>query len=249
MEIKGSVAVVTGGSGGLGRVIARKLAEAGANVAVVYQYSADVARDVCEELTRMGVQAMPVQADVSNEADVLRMAREVRERFGRIDILVNDAAYNVTVKYEDVAGMTTDIWDKIMNIDLKGPFLCIRTIGLMMQEQGRGRIVNISSTAGLGPTGSSIAYAVAKAGLIHLTKCMAVALAPSVLVNAVAPGLLEGTRATANLSAAHLERAKSRSLSGTVVSKEEVADQVLFFIRSDAVTGQTLCLEGGNCFH
>ena len=242
MEIKGSVAVVTGGTGGLGRVIARKLAEAGANIAVAYQNSEEIARNVCEELTRMGVQAMPVQADVSSEADVLRMAKMVRDRFGRIDILVNNAAYNITIKFQDLAGLTTEIWDKIMDVDLKGPFLCIRTIGPMMQEQGAGRIVNISSIAGLGPTGSSIAYATAKAGLIHLTKCMALALAPSVLVNAVAPGLLEGTRATANLSAETLERARKRSLTGTVVDKEEVADQVLLFVRSDALTGQTLCM-------
>ena len=249
MEIKGSVALVTGGTGGLGQVIARKLAEVGANIAVVYQSSEEIARNVCEELTRMGVQAMPVQADVSKEADVLRMAKEVGDRFGRIDILVNDAVYNIAVKYQDITGLTTAVWDKIMDVDLKGPFLCMRTFGLMMQKQGRGRIVNVSSIAGLLPVGSSIAYAVAKAGLIHLTKCMAVALAPSVLVNAVAPAYLEGTRATANLSTEQVEQAKQRSLSANVVLKEEVADQVLFFARSDAITGQTLCMAGGGCFH
>jgi len=249
MEIKRSVAVVTGGSGGLGRVIARKLAEAGANVAIVYQRAEDVAKEVCEELAGLGVEAIAVQADVSSEADVLRMAKTVHDHFGRIDILVNDAAYNIAISYADIAGATTEIWDKIMGINLKGPFLCMRTIGPMMKKQGNGRIVNISSIAGLIPTGSSIPYAVSKAGLIHLTKCMAVGLAPEVLVNVAAPGFLEGTRASANLSPEYLERAKARSLSGNVVTKEEVADQVLFFIRSDAVTGQTLCMEGGGCFH
>jgi Dehydrogenases with different specificities (related to short-chain alcohol dehydrogenases) len=249
MEIKGSVAVVTGGSGGLGRVISRKLAEAGANVAVVYQREEGVAREVCGELTELGVEAMAVQADVSSETDVLRMAQTVRDHFGRIDILVNDAAYNIAISYADMAGATTDIWDKIMGVNLKGPFLCMRTIGPMMKEQGNGRIVNIASIAGLIPTGSSIPYAVSKAGLIHLTRCMAVGLAPEVLVNAAAPGFMEGTRASANLSSEYLERARARSLSGNVISKEEVADQVLLFIRSDALTGQTLCMEGGGCFH
>ena len=249
MEIKDTVAVFTGGTGGLGRIIARKLAEEGANIAIVYQHSESVARDVCAELTGMGVQAIAVQADVSNEDDVLRMAQSVRAHFGRIDILVNDAAYNIAINYADIAALTTDIWDKIMGINLKGPFLCMRTIGPMMKEQGCGRIVNISSIAGLMPTGSSIPYAVAKSGLIHLTKCMAIGLAPEVLVNATAPGFMEGTRASSNLAPDYLARVKTRSLSGNVITKEEVADQVLFFIQSDAVTGQTLCLESGYCFH
>lgn len=249
MEIQGSVAVVTGGTGGLGRVIARKLAGAGASIALVYQNSEKIARDECGALTRMGVAAMPVQADIAREADVLRMVKEVHDRFGRIDILVNDAAYNIAIRFQDLDSMTTAAWDKIMDVDLKGPFLCMRAVGPIMREQGRGRIVNVSSIAGLMPSGSSIAYAVAKAGLIHLTKCMSVALAPAVLVNAVAPGLLEGTRATSNLSAEQVERSKKRSLTGTIVEKEEIADQVLLFARSDALTGQTLCMDCGGFFH
>ena len=127
------------------------------------------------------------------------MVDEVVKRFGRLDILINDAAYNKAIPFKDLDGLTTEEWTKIIDVNLTGPMHAIKAVAPVMKKQGRGRIVNIASIAGLHPGGSSIAYAVSKAGLIHLTRCMAVALAPEVLVNCVAPGLLEGTRATANL--------------------------------------------------
>src|SRR5204862_2477418 len=110
--------------------------------------------------------------------------------------------------------LTMEVWDKIIAVNLTGPMRLTKAVGPVMKAQGSGRIVNISAVAGLGPTGSSIAYAVSKAGLIHLTKCMAVALAPQVLVNCVAPGLLEGTRATANLRPEQVEIGRKASLLG-----------------------------------
>ena len=118
-----------------------------------------------------------------------------------------------------------------------------------MKKQGAGRIVNIASVAGLGPTGSSIAYAVSKAGLIHLTKCMAVALAPEVLVNCVAPGLLEGTRATANLRPEVVAKNASASLLGMPADKDDCADQVVTMCRTNSTTGQTLVIDSGRVFH
>ena len=118
-----------------------------------------------------------------------------------------------------------------------------------MKKQGSGRIVNISSVAGLGPTGSSIAYAVSKAGLIHLTKCMAVALAPEVLVNCVAPGLLEGTRATANLRPEAVETGRKASLLGMAADKDDCADQVVTMCRTNTMTGQTIVIDSGRTFH
>jgi 3-oxoacyl-[acyl-carrier protein] reductase len=109
--------------------------------------------------------------------------------------------------------------------------------------------VNISSVAGLGPTGSSIAYAVSKAGLIHLTKCMAVAMAPEVLVNCVAPGLLEGTRATANLFPGSVEKGKAGTLLGTAADKDDCADQVVTMCRTNTMTGQTIVIDAGRTFH
>jgi len=110
-------------------------------------------------------------------------------RFGRLDILVNDAAYNKSIPFADLDNLTLEVWDKIMAVNLTGPMSLIKAVAPVMKAHGRGRIVNIASVAGLGPMGSSIGDAVSKAGLIHLTRSMAVALAPETLVNCVAPGL------------------------------------------------------------
>ena len=118
-----------------------------------------------------------------------------------------------------------------------------------MKAQRRGRIVNIASVAGLGPTGSSIAYAVSKAGLIQLTRCTAVALAPETLVNCVAPGLLEGTRATANLRPEQVERYASVSLLRKAADKDDCADMVVAMCRSETMTGQTVVIDSGRLFH
>jgi 3-oxoacyl-[acyl-carrier protein] reductase len=125
----------------------------------------------------------------------------------------------------------------------------IKAVAPVMKQQGSGRIVNISSVAGLGPTGSSIAYAVSKAGLIHLTKCMAVSLAPEVLVNCVAPGLLEGTRATANLRAEQIERSSSTSLLRKAADKDDCADMTVTMCRTETMTGQTVVIDAGRIFH
>ena len=118
-----------------------------------------------------------------------------------------------------------------------------------MKQQGQGRIVNISSIAGLMPGGSSIAYAVSKAGLNHLTRCMAVALAPEVLVNCVAPGLLEGTRATANLRPEQIEKSAAGSLLRKAADKDDCADQVVTMCRTNTMTGQTIVIDSGRFFH
>jgi 3-oxoacyl-[acyl-carrier protein] reductase len=174
---------------------------------------------------------------------------DVIKRFGRLDILINDAAYNKSIPFADLDGLTYEEWIKILDINLTGPMLCTKAVAPVMKRQGNGRIVNISSVAGLGPTGSSIAYAVSKAGLIHLTKCMAVALAPQVLVNCVAPGLLEGTRATANLRPEQIESGRKQSLLGKAADKDDVADQVVTMCRTDTMTGQTLVIDSGRVFH
>jgi 3-oxoacyl-[acyl-carrier protein] reductase len=249
MDLKNSVAIVTGGNGGLGQRICHALAAAGANIAVVYAQSAAEAEGVASDLRAYDVEVAAFSCDVTQPAQVERLVDEVIKRFGRIDILINDAAYNKSIPFDDLDGMTIAEWSKILDVNLTGPFHCIKAVAPVMQKQGRGRIVNIASIAGLGPTGSSIAYAVSKAGLIHLTKCMAVALAPHVLVNCVAPGLLEGTRATANLSNAQIERSASGALLKRAADKDDVADQVVTFCRADTTTGVTVAIDAGRAFH
>jgi 3-oxoacyl-[acyl-carrier protein] reductase len=249
MDLKGKVAVVTGGNGGLGQRICHALARQGCHVAVVFAQSAQQAAQVARDLEQHQVGAAAFACDVTRRDQVQRLVDDVGKRFGRLDILVNDAAYNKAIPFSDLDAMSYEEWTKILDINLTGPMLCTKAVGPLMKRQGGGRIVNISSVAGLGPTGSSIAYAVSKAGLIHLTKCMAVALAPEVLVNCVAPGLLEGTRATANLRPEQVEAGRRQSLLGKAADKDDVADQVVTMCRTDTMTGQTIVIDAGRTFH
>jgi len=250
MDLNGAVALVTGGNGGLGQRICHALAREGVHVAVMYAQSRVAAEGVARELTsRHQINAASFACDITDGAAVERLVGEVTGRFGRLDILVNDAAYNKAIPFTDLDNLTLEVWDKIMAVNLTGPMRLTKAVAPVMKAQGRGRIVNISSVAGLGPTGSSIAYAVSKAGLIHLTRCMAVALAPETLVNCVAPGLLEGTRATSNLRAEQIANSAATSLLKKPADKDDCADMVVTMCRTDTMTGQTIAIDSGRYFH
>jgi 3-oxoacyl-[acyl-carrier protein] reductase len=250
MELRGAVALVTGGNGGLGQRICHALAAEGVNIAVMYARSREQAEGVAAELAgRHQVQARAFACDITDRAQVERLVADVTGQFGRLDILVNDAAYNKAIPFQDLDGLTEEEWDRILAVNLTGPMRLIKAVAPVMKAQGGGRIVNIASVAGLGPSGSSIAYAVSKAGLIHLTKCMAVALAPETLVNCVAPGMLEGTRATANLRQEQIERANSGALLKRAADKDDCADMVVTMCRTDTMTGQTTVIDAGRLFH
>ena len=250
MNLRGAVALVTGGNGGLGQRICHALASAGTDIAVVYAQSREQAESVARELaSRHQVKAAAFACDITDAAAVAALPGQVMERLGGVDILVNDAAYNKAIPFADLDGLTLEVWDRIMAVNLTGPLRLIKAVAPTMRARGQGRIVNIASIAGLGPTGSSIAYAVSKAGLIHLTRCMAVALAPQTLVNCVAPGLLEGTRATANLRPEQIERSASGSLLKRAADKDDCADMVVTMCRSDTMTGQTVVIDAGRVFH
>lgn len=250
MDLRGTVALVTGGNGGLGQRICHALAREGAHIAVMYAQSRDQAEGVTRELaSSYQINAAAFACDITDAAGVERLVRDVTGRLGRIDILVNDAAYNKSIPFNDLDSLTQEVWDKIMAVNLTGPMRLIKAVAPIMKAQGRGRIVNISSVAGLGPTGSSIAYAVSKAGLIHLTRCMAVALAPETLVNCVAPGLLEGTRATANLRPEQVRNSSAGSLLKKAADKDDCADMVVTMCRTETMTGQTIVIDSGRFFH
>ena len=250
MELKGAVAVVTGGNGGLGQRICHALAQEGVHLAVMYARSREQAEGVAGDLaSRYQVNARAFGCDITDGAAVDRLVGEVTKAFGRLDILINDAAYNLSIPFGDLDSLTLEVWDRIMEINLKGPMRLTKAVAPIMKAKGQGRIVNISSVAGLSPTGSSIAYAVSKAGLIHLTRCMAVALAPETLVNCVAPGLLDGTRATANLRPEQVERSASASLLKKPADKDDCADMVVTMCRTETMTGQTVVIDAGRIFH
>jgi 3-oxoacyl-[acyl-carrier protein] reductase len=250
MDLNGAVALVTGGNGGLGQRICHALAREGVHVAVMYAQSKEQAEDVVRTLTTsFQVNAAAFQCDITDTAAVQKLVTDVQARFGRLDILVNDAAYNKAIPFSDLDGLTEDVWNRIMAVNLTGPMRLTKAVAPIMAAQGQGRIVNIASVAGLGPTGSSIAYAVSKAGLIHLTRCMAVALAPQTLVNCVAPGLLEGTRATANLRREQIENSAAGALLKKAADKDDCADMVVTMCRTETMTGQTIVIDAGRYFH
>jgi len=250
MELRGAVALVTGGNGGLGQRICHALAKEGVHIAVVCAQSRDQAEGVARDLaSRHQVNAAAFGCDITDGAAVDRLVADVMQRFGRIDILVNDAAYNQAIPFADLDSLTVEVWEKVMAVNLTGPMRLTRAVAPVMQAQGQGRVVNIASVAGLHPVGSSIAYAVSKAGLVHLTRCMAVALAPHTLVNCVAPGLLDGTRATANLRPEMIERSAAGSLLKKPADKDDCADMVVTMCRSGTMTGQTVVIDSGRVFH
>ena len=245
MELKGCAAIVTGGSGGLGQRICRALALNGVDVIVNYAQSRSKAESVAGEIAQLGVRAIAVQADVTDPQAVRKMVDATMTAFGRVDILVNDAAFNKEVAFPDLDSLTHELWNHILTTNLTGAFVCTKAVAPLMRAQGRGRIINISSGAGLVPRGSSIAYAVSKAGMIHLTKCMAVALAPAVTVNSIAPGFMEGTRMSANWSPQYAAGAADRTLLRRTVDKDDVAAQLITLCAADSITGQTILMDCG----
>jgi 3-oxoacyl-[acyl-carrier protein] reductase len=249
MELKGTVAIVTGCTGGLGQRICRAFAETGVQVAGVYQHSKEHAEAFAKEWSDLGARCIAIQADVNDPTQIQRLVDEVTREYGRIDILVNNAAYNQLVPFKDLEGLTLDIWNRILLSNLTSPLMCCKAVAPIMKRQQRGRIVNVTSIAGLAPLGSSIAYAVSKAGLIHLTRCLAVALGPEVSVNAVAPGTMMGTRMTTRLDPALVERTTKNAALQKPVERDDVAQQILAFCRSDSTTGQVLVLDSGVVYH
>ena len=166
--------------------------------------------------------------------------------FGRLDILVNNAGWNIGIPFGELDKLTPEIWDRILETNLRGPFLLSRAFAPELRRHKSGRIVNIASLAGITPSGSSIAYAASKAALIHLTHCLAVALSPDVTVNCVAPGLVEGTRMAERVPEAVKQMARAQSVLGRTGSANDIAQMVVGYCRMESVTGQTIVADGGN---
>jgi 3-oxoacyl-[acyl-carrier protein] reductase len=250
MQLSDAVVVVTGGTGGLGSRICHKFAAHGARVAIAYLTRHDAAQQLATDLLAAGADgSLAVQADVTQSDQIEELVKRVLATWGRLDVLVNNAAFNQSVPFADLEGLTPELWDTILHANTTGPFLCARAVAPVMRQQQRGRIVNIGSVAGFQPGGSSIAYAVSKAALAHLTRCLAVALAPEVLVNSVAPGLMEGTGVTLRLLPEQVRRSTEQAVLRRVVDKDDVAEQVVTLARSDSTTGQNVVIDAGRFFH
>ena len=170
---------------------------------------------------------------------------EIEAQFGRLDILINNAAWNIGIPFPDLEALTADIWDRVLETNLRAPFLLARAGATLLKANGGGHIVNISSAGGISPGSSSIAYSSSKAGLNHLTRCLAVAMAPEVAVNCVAPGLVEDTRMANRLPDAVADGARRQAVLGRVGQAEDIAAQVLTFVTTTSISGQTMVVDGG----
>ncbi|MXV88343.1 MAG: SDR family oxidoreductase [Acidimicrobiales bacterium] len=245
MDLTGKLAVVTGGSGDIGRAICEALAAAGADVTVTYVGDLERANTSADLVRAAGRAADVLQLDQRDEASIDAAAAAVADR-GRCDVLVNNAAWNIGIPFRNLETLDSATWDRVQETNLRGPYLLTRALAEMLQADGGGRVVNIASVGGLLPGSSSIAYSCSKAALIHLTHCLAVAMSPTVTVNCVAPGLVEGTRMAARLPDEISEGARRASLLGQVGSPIDIASATVMLCQAESITGQTMVVDGGN---
>jgi NAD(P)-dependent dehydrogenase (short-subunit alcohol dehydrogenase family) len=256
MRFDGKVAVITGAASGLGKEIARQMVAEGATV-VIADINDSAIDAVVGELATAGGKSSGFRVDVADREQTQDLMRVASERYGRIDILVNNAGIS---RYRPFATMTSEDWDPVINVDLKGVFFCSQSVAPYMAKQEYGRIVNISSAAGTGAAphavggspGGVAAYASAKAGVNQLTKTLARELGPyNITVNGVAPGTFvtpfSTTSRTQEELEDHLEHRKKTVVLGRIGTLSEMTRPVLFLASDDAsyITGQTLSIDGG----
>lgn len=234
--LNGQVALVTGAAKRIGRSIALRLAADGADVAVNYETSKAEAESVVREIQGMGRRAAAFQADVSRRDQVEKLFTAFKKGFSRLDILVNNVGMFFGAKFEELSDAQ---WDRIMNTNLKSQFLCAQAAAPIMKRQGRGRIINLSSLGGLLPWPLYTHYCVSKAGSIMLTRCLARALGPEILVNSVAPGTIEFPGEPPDEE--YIRRVPLHR-TGT---GDDIAGAVAYLCTADFVTGQILAVDGG----
>lgn len=242
--LQGKIALVTGSSRGIGRAIALELAKQGANIAVNYAGSEDKAEEVVQEIKALGVEAIKIKANVANEDDVKAMVKEVTKTFGALHILVNNAGIT---RDNLLMRMKVEDFDDVIETNLKGAFLCTKSVTRQMMKQKEGRIINIASIVGVSGNPGQANYVAAKAGMIGLTKSTAKELASrNILVNAIAPGFI-----TTDMTDILTEEQKEAMLATIPLEKlgepEDIANVVTFLAsdKSKYITGQTIHVDGG----
>lgn len=249
MDLHGTVAVVTGGGTGIGRATALALVGGGCReVVVTYSRSEDDAEAAVAELTAVGCEAVAERVDVADEGQVRALAERVRARFGRVDVLVNNAGTTRAVPHADLDALTDDVFHHVLDVNVVGPLRVTRAFADDLRA-ARGAVVNVASISGYRAGGSSIAYGVSKAALLQLTRNLAVALAPDVRVNSVAPGTV-ATRWQTSLhgEAGFAERAEAERRTVPLHRTAEprhVAQAVLGLLTMDLVTGEAVIVDGG----
>ena len=247
MRLAGKVAIVTGGARHIGAVYCRKLAAEGAAVIIADVLDGD---KVVQEITAAGGRAMALKVDVSKEEDTIQMAAETVKTFGRIDILVNNAAIFINIQRQPFYEITAEEWDRVSAVNIKGPFLCAKAVFPQMKEQRSGKIINISSSTAFAGTPLFLHYVASKAALIGMTRSLAREVGEfGICVNAIAPGLVQHEGQTAPKEFTEFQL-KARSIKRLQTSEDLFG--VLVYLASpdsDFVTGQTILVDGGGIFH
>lgn len=249
MQLKGKVSVVTGAGRGVGRETAIELARAGSRVAINYRRNWSGANQVIEVIKQNGGDAIAFQADVRDDQQCRKLMNQAAEHFGSLDILVNNAGTTRFIDHADLDAVGMDDWDNLFATNVRAVFQCCRAAKPFLDRSRNGEIVNITSTAGIVATGSSIPYCASKAACINLTVTLARVFAPTIRVNSVAPGFIDGEWLKEGLgdefAEAREDRARRNALQ-KVCQPSDIAQAVVSLIQgSDLVTGQTLVCDGG----
>ncbi len=247
MKLENQVAIVTGAGRGIGHAIALRLAREGARVASVSRTEANAQKTADEINAERADAAKAYAVDVSDHPSVAEIGTRILEEFGRVDILVNNAG----VTRDGLSmRMSPDDWDTVLNTNLKGAFNFVQSVQRAMIKQRSGRIINISSVVGETGNIGQANYAAAKSGLFGLTMTLALESAnKGITVNCVAPGYMEGTRMSARLDPEYVQRNLQTTALKRAADRDDVADQVVTFARTDSTTGQTLVIDAGRYFH
>ncbi|MEO1677085.1 MAG: SDR family oxidoreductase [Pseudomonadota bacterium] len=249
MDLVGKRVLLTGGGSGLGAVIARRMADAGMALALSYASDRTRADATARAVQANGAEALVLHLDQSDPVSVERGVAEAADALGGLDILINNAGRAGGPPPGDLEAMTATEWDAQMLVNLRGPFLVSRAAAPVLRDAAPGRIINIGSVVGFGAAESQAAFTVSKASVIPLTRYLASCLAPDVLVNCVAPGLMQGTAMSGGASDAYVAEWKSRALLNRTTAIEDVASQVLTLCATGSMTGQTVLVDGGLHFH
>ena len=243
MTMTRKVALITGSATGIGRAAAVRFAREGLAVAVNYSRSEKEARETLAQVQALGVPAILCPANVADEAAVKTMVARCRSELGGLDVLVNNAGTTRFIEHSDLAALTSEVWDEIMGVNLKGTFFCCREAMPALQQRN-GAIVNITSVAGIVGLGSSIPYAAIKAALNCLTKSLARAFAPKVRVNAVAPGPVLTRWLADHMD--HVEKSMEITPMRRAATPDDIADAIAFLaLGSTLITGQVMVVDGG----
>jgi len=248
MRLKDKVIIVTGGGVGIGRAYATGLAREGARV-VVADIQEEEARKAASEIKQGGGEALALPVDVTSAEKTQAMADKTLQKYGRIDVLVNNAGLYSAIKKKAFAEITAEEWDRVMAVNLKGLFLCVQAVYPAMKEQGKGKIINISSGTALGGTPFFLHYVTSKAGVIGFTRALARELGPdNICVNAITPGLtISGPQQEGVLTPEQLQDRRRRRAFQRDQYPQDLVGTMIFLCSADSdfITGQTINVDGG----